>query len=135
MTPFTTSRIVPYRTALVPLARVEAIPPREASAPGSTGKNSPVSRRCAFSCLRVTPAWTVHSMSSTLTSSTASICAVLRATPPRRKARWPSRLVSAPVEASATRSSVHTSTHRATSSVERGKATRSGGKTPSMWGW
>ena len=29
---------MPYRTALVPDARVAAIPPNEASAPGSTGK-------------------------------------------------------------------------------------------------
>ena len=38
------SFIVPYRTAFVPEARVAAIPPNVASAPGSIGKNRP-SRR------------------------------------------------------------------------------------------
>ena len=37
--------IVPERTALVPEARVAAMPPSEAFAPGSTGKKRPVSRR------------------------------------------------------------------------------------------
>ena len=37
----TASRIVPYRTAVVPEARVAAMPPSVASAPGSSGKNSP----------------------------------------------------------------------------------------------
>ena len=40
----------------VPDARVAAIPPSVASGPGSIGKNSPVSRSSALSCLRVTPA-------------------------------------------------------------------------------
>ena len=39
------------------------MPPRVASAPGSTGKNRPVSLRCPSSCLRVTPACTQQSMS------------------------------------------------------------------------
>jgi hypothetical protein len=39
----TFSLIVPYFTALVPDALVAAIPPIEASAPGSTGKKSPES--------------------------------------------------------------------------------------------
>jgi hypothetical protein len=37
----TFSRMVPYRTALVPEARVAAMPPKLASAPGSIGKKSP----------------------------------------------------------------------------------------------
>jgi hypothetical protein len=60
----TVSRIVPYRTAVVPLARVDAIPPIEASAPGSTGKKRPVSLKYSLSCFRVTPACTVQSRSS-----------------------------------------------------------------------
>jgi hypothetical protein len=36
----TFSRIVPYRTAVVPEARVAAIPPKVASAPGSTEKDA-----------------------------------------------------------------------------------------------
>jgi hypothetical protein len=39
---------------------VEAIPPSVASAPGSTGKKSPVCRSCSLSALRVMPACTLH---------------------------------------------------------------------------
>src|SRR3546814_6667121 len=55
--------MVPYRTALVPLARVATMPPIEASAPGSIGKNRPVSRRYSLSCLRRTPGCTTTSRS------------------------------------------------------------------------
>ena len=41
--PETTFFIVPYFTAIVPDADVEVIPPIEAFAPGSIGKNKPVS--------------------------------------------------------------------------------------------
>ncbi len=40
----------------------------QADVPGSTGKNSPRSRRCVFNCSRVTPASTRQSMSGWLTS-------------------------------------------------------------------
>ena len=53
--------MLPYRTVLVPLARVAVIPPRVASAPGSTEKNNPVSLRCELSWVRVTPASTLQS--------------------------------------------------------------------------
>ena len=46
------------------------MPPSEASAPGSIGKNRPVSRRWLLSAVRVTPASTRQSRSSALTSST-----------------------------------------------------------------
>jgi hypothetical protein len=39
-------------------ARCAIIPPIVALAPGSTGKNSPVSRRATLTCSRVTPACT-----------------------------------------------------------------------------
>ena len=42
-------------TAVVPEARVAAMPPIEAFAPGSTGKNSPVARSSSFKASRVTP--------------------------------------------------------------------------------
>jgi len=59
-------------TALVPDALVAAMPPSVASAPGSTEKNRPVSRKCSLSCLRVTPGCTArHSMGG---HSTASDC-------------------------------------------------------------
>src|SRR5467141_155753 len=43
------------------------MPPSVASAPGSIGKNRPVSRKYSLSCLRVTPASTVASRSAELT--------------------------------------------------------------------
>ena len=46
------------------------MPPIEASAPGSIGKNRPLSRRCAFSALRVTPGSTTQSRSSACTAMT-----------------------------------------------------------------
>ena len=49
------------------------MPPMVASAPGSTLKNSPVSRRCSFSCFRVTPASTRQSMSSAFTCSLSGV--------------------------------------------------------------
>ena len=39
------------------------MPPSEASAPGSSGKNRPWSRRCSLSCLRVMPGSTTQSRS------------------------------------------------------------------------
>jgi hypothetical protein len=47
--PRTVSRIVPYRTAVVPEARVAAMPPIVASAPGSTQKAMPVFASALFS--------------------------------------------------------------------------------------
>ena len=66
VSPRTASRIVPYRTAVVPEARVAAMPPIVLSAPGSTVNIVPVSRNALFNCNLVTPASTVASMSSTL---------------------------------------------------------------------
>ena len=45
-----------YMQALGGEARVAAMPPRLASAPGSMGKNRPSCLSASFSCLRVTPA-------------------------------------------------------------------------------
>ena len=42
------------------------MPPSEASAPGSIGKNTPWSRRCSLSCLRVTPGSMTQSRSSAM---------------------------------------------------------------------
>ena len=52
--PEMTVRIVPYLTAIVPDAEVDAIHPNAASAPGSIGKKTPSSRKYSFSCFRVT---------------------------------------------------------------------------------
>ena len=54
--PITCSRIVPYFTVFVPDAPVEHIPPIDALAPGSIGKNNPVSLKKEFNSSRVTPA-------------------------------------------------------------------------------
>ena len=73
VSPSTFSRIVPYRTAVVPDARVAAMPPIVASAPGSTGNISPVFFRWSFRRRWVSPASTVTSMSSGLSRSTLVI--------------------------------------------------------------
>ena len=52
--PEITVRIVPYLTAIVPDADVDAIPPKAASAPGSIGKKTPSSLKYSFNCFRVT---------------------------------------------------------------------------------
>ncbi len=49
------------------------MPPIEASAPGSIGKNRPLSRKWEFSALRVMPGSTTQSRSSAWTASTRSI--------------------------------------------------------------
>mmetsp|Transcript_32814 Transcript_32814/g.79772 ORF Transcript_32814/g.79772 Transcript_32814/m.79772 type:complete len:212 (-) Transcript_32814:596-1231(-) len=71
----TLSRIVPYRTAVVPDAEVAAIPPMVASAPGSTTKFNPVYRNASFNVFRVTPAPTVAIGSSMVNAvSDSSAC-------------------------------------------------------------
>ena len=52
------------RIVVVPDARVDTMPPSVAFAPGSTGKNNPVSRRYELSCSRVTPGWMTQSASA-----------------------------------------------------------------------
>src|SRR5258708_31739498 len=58
------------------------MPPKEASAPGSIGKNNPWSRRCSFSALRVTPGWITQSRSSAWTASTLFMSCRSMQTPP-----------------------------------------------------
>ena len=62
--PEITVLIVPYFTAIVPEADVDAIPPSAASAPGSIGKKTPSSLKYSFNCFLVTLAWTLQSKSS-----------------------------------------------------------------------
>src|SRR5271167_2236292 len=68
----------------MPEARVAAMPPMVALAPGSTEKNRPLPRRCLLSCSRVTPACTVASRSPVLTCKIRFICERSRLTPPLR---------------------------------------------------
>mmetsp|Transcript_9743 Transcript_9743/g.22986 ORF Transcript_9743/g.22986 Transcript_9743/m.22986 type:complete len:303 (+) Transcript_9743:650-1558(+) len=124
--PITLSRIVPYRTALVPDAAVAVIPPRVASAPGSTVKVSPVCRSSSLSCSRVTPAWTLQSRSSSLTSTIWFIPVRSRLTPPSIAFTWPSRLVPAPNGTTGRPCSAQILTAVTTSSVELQKTTASG---------
>ena len=72
------------------------MPPIEASAPGSIGKNSPLSRRCALSALRVMPGSTTQSRSSACTASTRSMRDRSIDRPPCSALRWPSSEVPAP---------------------------------------
>src|SRR5215203_881314 len=80
--PRTWSRITPYLTAFVPLALMPAIPPSEASQPGSTGKRRPCSANATFSAPWVRPGWTRAMKSSDLTFRMRSILPKSRLMPP-----------------------------------------------------
>ena len=123
----TFSRIVPYRTAVVPEARVAAIPPRVASTPGSTEKKRPLSRRYLLSCLWVTPACTVASRSPGLTRRIWFIRERSMVTPPRNATTWPSKPLPLPKGIIGTLWLAHTLTISLTSSVDSANATASGG--------
>ena len=103
------------------------MPPMEASAPGSIGKNSPVSRRYSFNCLRVTPACTVQSMSSDRTARMSFICDRSMQTPPSTAPTWPSSDVPVPNGTTGTLREAQILTTATTSSVERANTTASGG--------
>ena len=68
----------------------------QSEVPGSTGKNSPWSRRCSFSWSRVTPASTRQSMSGWLTSRMRVMRDRSSVMPPRTGVTWPSSEVPAP---------------------------------------
>ncbi len=104
----------------MPDARVAAIPPSEAFAPGSTGKNSPVARSSVFSASRVIPGCTRTSMSSGAISSTAAISRKSTVTPPRGAEPCPSSAVPAPQPITGTPARAQMRTIPATSSVSRG---------------
>src|SRR5262249_12944048 len=72
------------------------MPPSEASAPGSIGKNTPWSRRCSFSALRVTPGSITQSRSSACTSSTLFMSRRSTQMPPAGALTWPSSEVPVP---------------------------------------
>src|SRR5256885_1270851 len=83
----------PYRTVVVPLAFVAAMPPRVASAPGSTGNQRPCGPAAASTCERVTPACTVTARSSAASATIELIRVRSRLIPPSSGMTWPSRLV------------------------------------------
>ncbi len=97
-----------------------------ALAPGSIGKNRPVSRRCAFSSSRRTPASTVQSKSSALTATIRSILLRSTETPPRTGSALPSIEVPAPNGTTGTPKRAHSFTQSATSAVVRANTTASG---------
>ena len=92
----TFSRIEPYRTVVVPAAPVDAIPPKVASAPGSTEKNKPEEANFSFSAIRVTPGCTRTSKSSALISMILFISVKSSEMPPNSGSTCPSRDEPAP---------------------------------------
>jgi len=112
---------------VVPEAPVAAMPPSVASAPGSTGKNTPSGRSFSSSARRVTPASTVTSMSAIERRKTRAISRMSTDTPPASGITWPSSDVPAPNGTIGTPRSWHARTIAAASSVERGNTTASGG--------
>ena len=123
----TLSRMVPYRTVVVPDAPVAAIPPSVASAPGSTGKKRPVPFSSRSSRSRVTPASTVASRSSGRTASTRFIPLMSIEMPPQSACTCPSIEVPAPKGITGVPCLAHARTTNTTSSVDCAKTTASGG--------
>ena len=103
------------------------MPPSEASAPGSIGKNTPWSRRYSLSALRVMPGWTTQSRSSACTASTWFMSRTSIETPPCGALTWPSSEVPVPNGMIGTRCAAQIRTISCTSSVDCGNTTASGG--------
>src|SRR6266545_1782947 len=103
------------------------MPPSEASAPGSSGKNRPWSRRCSLSCLRVMPGSTTQSRSCEFTASTRFISRKSIDTPPKGALMWPSSEVPAPNAITGMQWAAQMRTASCTSSVVCGNTTASGG--------
>src|SRR5215813_2921848 len=103
------------------------MPPSEASAPGSSGKNRPWSRKCSLSCLRVMPGSTTQSRSCAFTASTRFMSRKSIDTPPYGALMWPSSEVPVPKGMTGTRSLAQMRTMSCTSPVVCGKTTASGG--------
>jgi hypothetical protein len=81
---------------MVPDARVDAIPPMVASAPGSTENMSPLFFNALASSRRVTPASTVASRSSSPMRRIRFISRRSIVMPPCNACTWPSSDVPAP---------------------------------------
>mmetsp|Transcript_11009 Transcript_11009/g.36191 ORF Transcript_11009/g.36191 Transcript_11009/m.36191 type:complete len:496 (+) Transcript_11009:321-1808(+) len=122
----TLSRIVPYRTAVLPEQRQAHIPPMLAPGPGSSGKKSPCGLSISFSSTYPSPASTVTSSSSTLRRFRAFISFMSRHTPPTGVRVCPSSEVAPPYGTRGTRCFAHSFTSVETSSVVRGRTITSG---------
>ena len=103
------------------------MPPSEASAPGSIGKNRPWSRRYSLSCLRVTPGSITQSRSSACTVSTLFMSRKSTQTPPSGALIWPSSEVPVPNAITGTLCLAQMRTVCCTSAVDCGNTTASGG--------
>src|SRR6478609_3005669 len=102
------------------------MPPSDASAPGSSGKNRPWSRRCSLSCLRVMPGSTTQSRSCAFTASTLFMSRKSTDTPPKGALMWPSSEVPVPKGITGTRCAAQMRTIAWTSAVVCGNTTASG---------
>ena len=122
----TWSRMMPYRTEVVPLAFVAAIPPSVASAPGSTVKNKPYFFSSLFRTDLVTPGWTVTRKSLSFTSMIEFICDRSSEIPPLTGITCPSRLVPKPNGTTGIFRSFANFSTLLTSTLFRGKTTTSG---------
>ena len=114
---------MPYFTAMVPEADVDAIPPKAASAPGSIGKNTPSSLKCSFSCFLVTFAWTLQSKSSALTDNILFIFSNEIVMPLELPTAFPSKEVPVPNGTTGILFSLHIFKICETSSFVSGKTT------------
>ena len=115
--------IVPYLTAIVPEAEVEHMPPIDASAPGSMGKNTPWSFKLLFNWILVTAASTLQSKSSLFTSNILFKFSRLREIPSAFPTTCPSKEVPAPKGTIGILCLLHNFIISATSSVLFGNAT------------
>ena len=102
------------------------MPPMEASAPGSIGKNRPVLLISSLSCLRVTPGCTVTVRSSALIDSTRFMRDTSMLMPPCTASRWPSSDEPTPKGITGTLCSLASFTASATSCVLSAKTTADG---------
>src|ERR1019366_4815812 len=103
------------------------MPPSEASAPGSMGKNKPWSRSCSLSALRVMPGSTTQSRSSACTASILFMSRKSIDTPPSGALMWPSSEVPTPNGMTGTPFAAQMRTICCTSCVVCGYTTASGG--------
>ena len=117
--------MVPYFTAIVPEAEVEAIPPIAAFAPGSIGKKTPSSLKYSFNCSFVTQAWTLQSKSSAFTLNTLFIFSSEIVIPFSIPTTFPSKDVPVPYGTTGILCSLHNFKIFETSSLVSGKTTAS----------
>ncbi|OQC07717.1 MAG: hypothetical protein BWX79_01833 [Alphaproteobacteria bacterium ADurb.Bin100] len=103
------------------------MPPMLASAPGSMGKNRPVSLMLSLSCLRVMPGCTVTVRSSAFTLSTRFMRFTSMLMPPCTASRWPSSEEPAAYGMTGTLCCAARRTASCTSCVLSAKTTAAGG--------